>query len=537
MGRTAVTEADKTDRPAHDPQDAKPAEPVGKARKGGARTKTAAAPGTVVPSVPVAESDVAPEGPAPVPMSGSTLIGDGSDGAPPAAPKPRDETALSSEVAGREEPMADPVAVPPSEPAPRPTPAQTTRPRGGFMPMVLGGAMAAGLGAAAAMWAGPQMKEPFPAVAPDLPRDEIAAIAREEAARAAQAALADSAGSVRAQVEEAARAAVEARLAEVPAPPVVGAVPPPPIDMGTSPQPAVDPQAITTLEARLAEQAELIEDQRRQLAEQADAFEAQAGRLEEQAAQIEELAARPTLDPEDVDRVQSLTDRAEALEDQITATAEDAQAAITAAQSDAEQLRLAAEEATRRAEAVAAVAAIQNALDQGVSAEGAVSRLEQAGIRAPEALRGEVPTLPALQQSYDGAARAALKAALRVEQPRDGAVGVIGNFLRAQTGARSVAPRDGADADAILSRAGAAVAAGDIDTAVTEIAALPEAARAIPEMATWLSQAEAYRAARGAVQALSAAQTAPTTPEGTTDAVPPPPIMEGAPAPAAAPTN
>jgi len=74
------------------------------------------------------------------------------------------------------------------------------------------------------------------------------------------------------------------------------------------------------------------------------------------------------------------------------------------------------------------------------------------------------------------------------------------NFLRSQTGARSLAPRDGDDTDAVLSRAEAALRQGDLATTLTELDALtgdPAAA-----MAAWRAQAETRMAALAALTVL-----------------------------------
>ena len=168
----------------------------------------------------------------------------------------------------------------------------------------------------------------------------------------------------------------------------------------------------------------------------------------------------------------------------------------------------AAAESTRRAEAVAAVAALQSALDRGVTPEEARQTLEGAGLEAPEALTRDVPSLDSLQASFPEAARAALRASLRGDSAagQDSASGdgnLLTNFLRAQTGARSVEAREGSDPDAILSRADEAVQAGRIADAVTEIEALSDNARAAPAMAEWLAGAVSYRDAQAALSDLS----------------------------------
>jgi len=60
--------------------------------------------------------------------------------------------------------------------------------------------------------------------------------------------------------------------------------------------------------------------------------------------------------------------------------------------------------------------------------------------------------------------------------------------LREQLNVRSVAPRDGDDADAILSRAQAAVSEGQLQAALDEITALPEVAQA--KLSEWAGLAQ-----------------------------------------------
>ena len=123
----------------------------------------------------------------------------------------------------------------------------------------------------------------------------------------------------------------------------------------------------------------------------------------------------------------------------------------------------------------------------------------------PPALSGPaadgVPTLTELVDSYPEAARAALDASIRANVD-GGAFDRFTAFLRVQTGARSLEPREGDDPDAILSRAEAAVRAGDLAQALTELAALPEDGQAA--MAGWTQSArtrlDALEAAQGLTQ-------------------------------------
>ena len=84
--------------------------------------------------------------------------------------------------------------------------------------------------------------------------------------------------------------------------------------------------------------------------------------------------------------------------------------------------------------------------------------------------------------------------------------GGIGGFFKQQLGARSVAPRDGDDPDAILSRAEAAMRDGRLADALAEVKALPPEAQ--EPLSEWLSDAQARHDAQDAVQTLTQRLTA-----------------------------
>ncbi|MGB3408558.1 MAG: hypothetical protein WBA67_13825 [Jannaschia sp.] len=125
--------------------------------------------------------------------------------------------------------------------------------------------------------------------------------------------------------------------------------------------------------------------------------------------------------------------------------------------------------------------------------------LDVLGGDVPEALTAMagtgVATPSELATEFAPLAREALAEARRVE-PVDG--NPVTAFLRRQTGARSLEPREGTDADAVLSRMEAAVRAGDVEAALNEAALLPDEARTV--LADWLARAEARVAARSALQ-------------------------------------
>lgn len=180
----------------------------------------------------------------------------------------------------------------------------------------------------------------------------------------------------------------------------------------------------------------------------------------------------------------------------------DAQKGELAQMLDAAQAKEAsAEETARQALARAAITRILVALDSGAPFEDALAQVQANSDAAlPDALvqtaAEGVPTLARLSESYPEAARAALAAA---REDNDG--GGVGGFLAKQLGVRSVAPREGDDPDAVLSRVGAAVNDGRIADALAEAEALPEAAKSA--LASWSDQANLRLTAAQEAEALA----------------------------------
>ena len=182
----------------------------------------------------------------------------------------------------------------------------------------------------------------------------------------------------------------------------------------------------------------------------------------------------------------------------ITAKAEEQ---LQAAEASAAQIKADAEALAKAAEARAALGRLQAALDSGAPYAAVLPALPDLPAVLSDAAETGLPSLTELQDSFAPAARAALEAALRANMGESWSERVT-SFLRTQTGARSLEPREGSDPDAILSRAQAALAAGNLPTALTEIAALPPAAQ--PALADWRAAAEQRLAAAQAVADLAA---------------------------------
>jgi len=195
-------------------------------------------------------------------------------------------------------------------------------------------------------------------------------------------------------------------------------------------------------------------------------------------------------------RIDTLADTLRDAQDQLEAELAQMRADVTDLRDLAENRVMAAEAAIDAALAQSGLDSIVAALETGQPFGDAVDRVEQGGFDVPDVLRDNaasgIPTLEELQDRFPPAARAAVRASL-ADAPADGPAERVVNFLRAQTGARSTVPREGDDPDAIMSRAAAAVEAGDLGTALSIIDTMPEAGRAA--MADWTAAAAARESA------------------------------------------
>lgn len=381
--------------------------------------------------------------------------------------------------------------------------------KGGFVPTLLGGVIAAALGAGATYYAIPHLPaawQPVPPVELPDPAAQLAA-ARQAGTEAANTAA-------RAEVETA-RAGIVADASTAALEAVKAAIPPA----------GVAPQEFAAVTAELSSQSDRIAalssalDALRNSAPlgstaglegaQAEAIPALQSlvaqlrsQIDTQDQRIADLAARPVAEPQAGPDLEALSQQAAELQGQIRAAAEQAQSQIAAAQQQAEKVRQETENVGRRAQITAATAGLQTALETGGNLAGGLSDLRAAGVQPPAALTADVPALAFLQRDFDDAARAGLRASLKAESRGEGAMGAIGNFLRVQTGARSVQAKDGTDPDAILSRAGAAVRAGDMAAALGEIATLPKPGQ--DAMSGWTANAKRWADARAALTDLAA---------------------------------
>ena len=134
------------------------------------------------------------------------------------------------------------------------------------------------------------------------------------------------------------------------------------------------------------------------------------------------------------------------------------------------------------APALTALNNIWVAVESGVGFGGplaelaAATDLDVAPILAENASMG-VMSLVFLQGQFPTAARAALKLVRQENGSQQGESRIL-TFLKTQLGFRSLRAKDGASADAILSRALVAIDRGDIELALSEIVILPNSSKA-----------------------------------------------------------
>lgn len=351
-----------------------------------------------------------------------------------ALPKPADDAAQDT-VPDTTEDVVDPVDAPEPEPAVD-TPAEPVASRRpGFVPLVLGGVIAALIGAGAAWFVLPQVPGLLPA--PDNSALEARITAADTAAAQAQDALA---------AQQAQLAALQQALANIP-----------------------DPQdALGALESQLAT-------------------------LDTRLAEVE---ARPLPDAALSPETQAAIDTA--LRD-IRGQIEAELTTLRSAQAEAEAEIAAAASDASATQARALLAQLRANFDSGLPYGDILPQIAAHADIAPvlrDLAETGAPTLQALQQAFPAAARLALERSASVDADAS-TPDRIGAFLRNQLGVRSLAPREGNDPDAILSRAEAALAAGDIATALQEIDTLPTDAQA--PLADWAAQAQARLAAERAI--------------------------------------
>lgn len=217
---------------------------------------------------------------------------------------------------------------------------------------------------------------------------------------------------------------------------------------------------------------------------------------------VQELEARPVPSATASQETQDAVDRA--IEDMRTELRKELDI-VAAEKAAATDVQNAATKNAAEAAARATFAKISAAIESGQPFAQLLSEMEQRIAVPPAALKAiatkGAPTVADLQARYPAAARAALSASISAT-PGDTAQDRFGTFLRSQLGVRSLEPREGDDPDAILSRAEAALKQADLASALQEISALPADGQA--ELAEWVGLAQTRLDAENALAELAA---------------------------------
>ena len=351
-----------------------------------------------------------------------------------------------------EEPVSEPTVT-----APMARPTESKRQGGGFLSTALGGVVAAAAGYALATFA------PFPGITqPDAPTYDA----------------------------EAAVTALSVRLAVLEDAPIPES-------------PYAD--RIAALESRLTD---LAPTDLSPLIVELAALEARLLSVENQPPAASGGDTTPAAVLASIDSLRSELDQLKAANADATAGVEalaaEAQARLLDAETQAARMKAEAEETARQARNSSAVGRVRAALESGSPFASALNDLM--GIDVPETLvsvaETGVPTRAALETAFVPAARSALEVSLRTDMGESWS-DRMASFLQSTTGARSLEPRDGTDPDAVLSRAEAALRAGDLSRSLTELQGLPP--EGLAAMSDWVAMAQQRLDAIAAAAALSAA--------------------------------
>ena len=245
------------------------------------------------------------------------------------------------------------------------------------------------------------------------------------------------------------------------------------------------------------------------------------GALTERITELEKRPIDDSPDPASIAAVEAYGRELAELREAISAQMADADELVKSAAAAAEKAvsealdaskaaiadaKAAEEEARAKAQRAAqaqALVDIQAALEDGSPYAGVLPLLD--GIDIPDTLAAAanegVTTLPELHDAYTVAARQALSVS-RSEAATDSTAARASTWLQNQLGVRSLAPSEGDDPDAVLSRAEAALAEARLEDAIAELSALPEGGQQV--LSEWMATASARAEALAAANELAA---------------------------------
>ena len=215
----------------------------------------------------------------------------------------------------------------------------------------------------------------------------------------------------------------------------------------------------------------------------------------------DDLEKRPVLTAVPEDIIEKHSKELEALKETLTQQREQVQEVMQ----EAEAKEAIAKKAALEARIFSAVSRLSTAVKNGSNYADALVDFEAASeLKVPDVLRKYAQTgfvtKEQLIEQFPTAARLAVNSARSEGQDAQGKT--FADYLKTQLKARSVVPREGMSADAILSRAEAAVKDDRLKDALSELEALDLTAR--NQMNDWVSKAEERLAAVAYIDTIMA---------------------------------
>ena len=233
-----------------------------------------------------------------------------------------------------------------------------------------------------------------------------------------------------------------------------------------------------------SEKTELLGDEINRALTEIESVNLQVSKL---SKRIDSLEQRPVLKAVPEDILEKHSKELQALQKTLTLQREQVQAVMQ----EAEEKETLAKQTAHEARIFSVVARLSSAIKNGDNyAEVLVDYEAASNLKAPDLLHKYAKTgfvtKEKLVEQFPIVARMALNSAR--SEGKEAQAKTFTNYLKTQLKARSVMPREGMSADAILSRAEAAVKDDKLADALSELESLDLAART--QMGDWISQAK-----------------------------------------------
>ena len=247
---------------------------------------------------------------------------------------------------------------------------------------------------------------------------------------------------------------------------------------------------------------EVIETLRRDIEQLQAKIEAQMQAL---ALRLEEVEKQPLAQSVSPRAIEAYERELGQLRSDLAQVVQSASAQIEQTKAKTEKLQKTTDARARTGTITAAINAIRAAAENGAGYQAALSDLTATtAVAIPEALQAHatdgVAQLGPLQDRFAPAARAALKA-MRMADGSQTKENRLLAFMKAQFGVRSLEAQPGTSAEAILSRAQAAVTKGDLNAALSELNNLPQLGQ--DHLQDWIAAAQNRVAMQAALTELS----------------------------------